>query len=229
MQLIPLRGISGFNQIRFSWRQVDTDPAPIPTLTEVGANTNPRRPHWENAGGVGYLAVPRLQIFNFDDDRTLDQMRDNSLGMYLYPYTGGTGQSTINASSITPGGLGSKRVSVNCDAGPVSGYRCTATINIPAPDASEEYYLAVKSVYGPTVYKVELLNNGTPVLLNDVQPEVDSTGAAANVFKRVISRVSYELDPFLTTNVVESGAGICKDFVVTRTTVDETTTNCLGF
>lgn len=237
IEMIPLRSLSAFNEIRFSWSAVNEDPGsptPVPTAAQVPLGSNPRKPRWENPAGVGYLAVPRLQIFNFDRTQSLSAMRDNSAGLYLYPYTG-TGQSVIPAPApappmaISPTALANKHVTVNCDLTPAtSAYRCEATIRIVPLNGNQEYYLAVKSVYGPSAYYVELLQDGNPVLLNNVQPEVDSTGASANVYKRIISKVAYHTDDPISTNVLEAGGGVCKDFSVTINSA-LADTPCLGF
>lgn len=240
VELIPLRGVSSFNAIRFSWRGVNENPAsptPLPNAARLQAingspapDQMPRKPEWHTAASPltparDYLAVARLQLLDFDHTATLDAQRDNSSGMFLVPSSGGTGgtPNNIGLSGITPTALGNKRQTVSCGAGAQAGYRCTATVSFPAMTvpSNHEYFLAVKSYYASAEFKLELLSGSlsspTVVPLDDVQPEVDSTGVAGNAYKRVISRVAYAVNGFSTTNVIESGGGICKDFFVTKT------------
>ena len=215
---IPLRGTGAFNQVRISWHQtaLDGDTVAVPTSgsTIVTSNTNPRRTEW-SASGTRYVAIPRIQLMRFDPAQTLSAQGDNAVGAFLVPNNGGS--QTVNVTNIAPGGM-PKRPAVNCN-GAESGYRCTAVLDLrsldPAQLATSQYFLFIKSFYATARYKVELLNDGTPTMFMDVQPEVDSTGAAANVYKRILSRIQYQADTFFTSNSIESGMSVCKEFSVT--------------
>lgn len=245
VELIPLRGVTPnvVDGIRFSWRGVDDAPMALPTenrLSQINTGTPgspnqlPRKQEWKDPSGDAYLAVPRLQILDFDQGVALDTQNDNSAGMFIVPLADGSSSSITDVAlpgannGINPTGLTNKRQTATCGTGVVDGYRCRVTVSFAgAIPANHQYYLAVKSVYGSADFKVELLSGNTVVNLDDVQPEVDSTGVAGNAYKRVISRVAYEVDGFLTTNVIESGAGVCKDFFVTRNSMTSQT-NCLA-
>lgn len=242
VELIPLRGTAAFDGIRFSWRGVDDAPMELPTenrLRQINAapassiNQLPRKQEWRDPSGDPYLAVPRLQILDFDMTAALDAQNDNSAGMFVIPLDNGGSAVVTNIAlpgannGINPTSLSNKRQTAVCGTGVNDGYRCRVTVSFGGTvPANHQYFLAVKSVYGSADFKVELMNGSTVVNLDDVQPEVDSTGVAGNSYKRVISRVAYEVDGFLTTNVIESGAGVCKDFFVTRSSMTSDT-NCL--
>jgi len=67
-----------------------------------------------------------------------------------------------------------------------------------------------------TSFRVTLANGSEPVVFSSVQPEVDSTGRANDLFRRVKSRI--ELDsssiPYVEAAVDLTG-GLCKTFRVT--------------
>ncbi len=213
---IPLRTTSpsGFNQIRISWHQTSLDGAAnIPAAGAISLDTNPRRTEWQT-GGVRYIAMPRIQLVQFDTTQTLNAQQDSTVGAFLVPNNGGS--QTVAVNAIAPNGM-AKRAAVNClTPTPQSGYRCTATLNLNfAQSPTSQYFMFLKSQYGTPHYQVELLYNGATAPFDDVQPEVDSTGAAANVYKRILSRIEYQADTYFTGNSVESGLSICKDFSVT--------------
>lgn len=209
---IPLRGTGVFDQVRLSWHQtsVDGTGAVIPS-TAINAQ-NPRRTEWRNGAGNSYIAMPRIQFMQFDSAQTLSAQTNSSSGTVLVPST--TGSSTVTVTSLTQNGM-PKRSTVNCSTAQ-AGYLCTATfdLNFVQP-ATSQFFLFIKSFYNTPHYKVELLYSNNPVNFSDVQPQVDSTGAAANVYKRVLSRVTYQSDAFFTINAIEGGASVCKNFSIT--------------
>lgn len=214
---IPLRAAGGasFNQVRISWHQTGVDGnAAIPPAGAISLDTNPRRTEWQTGAGVRYVAMPRVQLMQFDTTQTLNAQQDNTVGAFLVPNTGGS--QTVNVTGVAPNQM-PKRAAVDCNTPAAqAGYLCTATLNLNfAQPNTSQYFMLIKSMYSTPHYKVELLSNGTPVKFKDVQPEVDSTGAAANVYKRILSRVEYQADTFFTSNSIESGMSVCKDFFVT--------------
>lgn len=212
---IPLRGTGAFNQVQISWHQTALDgPAAIPPAGAISADTNPRRTEWP-ASGTRYIAMPRIQLMRFDTAQSLSVQDNNAVGAFLVPNNGGS--QTVNVSDVAPNGM-PKRAAVNCMTPlPQLGYSCTAVLNLNfAQPATSQYFLFIKSFYATARYKVELLNNGAPTMFMDVQPEVDSTGAAANVYKRVLSRIQYQADTFFTSNSIETGMSVCKNFSVTN-------------
>jgi hypothetical protein len=101
-------------------------------------------------------------------------------------------------------------------------YACTATLVIPAATSSSYLYLA--SPYGAVDYKVELIDAGGSVVdFDGIQPAVDATGRAGDVFRRVSARVertaggdARALYPRATIDITNN---FCKSFAV-GTTVD---------
>ena len=63
---------------------------------------------------------------------------------------------------------------------------------------------------------MSLYNGAASVNFNGVQPEIDSTGRANNLFRRVVTRVRLDDVAFpYPTAAVSSLSGICKTFSIT--------------
>lgn len=222
-ELIPLRATANYDRVYIYWHQQSTDgAAALPGATDF--NNNYRYSEWRNTvTNQRFVAGLRLQLIEFDRTRTLTQQQDSSIGMYLMPMsnTGRTLSPPLQIGApVSPSSIGDKRVEVRCSTTVLTnGYVCALGLLVPpeSPADNKEYYLLVKSIYGSPHYRVALADGGTSVQFDDVQPQIDSTGAAADVFRRVISRVSYNSDVFTTANALESGIAICKDFLVTET------------
>lgn len=221
-QLIPLRSTASFNQLTVRWQQLSVDGTlAIPKVAD--GNKSYRYSEWKDSvTNTRFVPMLRLQLVSFDKTQTIPQMQDSTVGLFLTPYFTGYTMNNPNhipLSSISLGGIGDKRTEVWCT--PSQDYQCGVTIDMPAdaPNDNKEYYLYVGSVYGSPHYKLQLTNSGTATQFDNIQPQIDSTGAAADVFRRVISRVSYNSDTFLTLNAIEAGQSLCKDFFVTDTSV----------
>lgn len=226
-EFIPLRSTSPFNRVTVYWHQQGADgPAALPGAGDT--NVNYRYSEWKNSvTNQRFVAVLRLQLVAFDRNQTLTQMQDSSVGMFLHPMSN-TGYNTTSPrlTIVNPAGpswvgrtsIVDARVEVRCNTGTLQkGFVCAMSMDVPQdnPADTKEYYMLVKSLYGSPHYMLEISQTGSPVMFNDVQPRIDSTGAAADVFRRVISRVSYTADAFNTTNALESGLSVCKDYLVT--------------
>jgi hypothetical protein len=227
--LIPLSGTGDYNQVSVWWHQNSIDgTVSIPAASDAGRNY--RYDQWENASGTRFVPMLRIQILEFTRGETFTNMANNTVGLYAVPTSSG-GVSTMNFPGIDAGAwAGSdKRIEVTCNTAAATsrGYLCGLTMGVPTntPGDNKDYYMVVKSVYGSPHYMVDIAQNGTRTTFNDVQPEIDSTGAAADVFRRVITRVAYGSEDFITTNTIEAGTSLCKDFFVTDL---DAASACLG-
>jgi hypothetical protein len=119
---------------------------------------------------------------------------------------------------------------VSCSLATTNRYACEVTIDLPcAADPCTDYptqnndrdaYLKISQYYSAanTDYRISMINNdGTEVRFADVQPVVDSTGRANDIFRRIRSRIDLGVssipNPEATVDVTRS---LCKEFVVTN-------------
>ena len=88
--------------------------------------------------------------------------------------------ATIKPHSITCSG--------NISAG---GYACSAEIILPSTigGGNRNAFIRLSSIYNGSSYSVELNNSSGIVNFDGVQPAIDSTGRANDIFRRVESRV----------------------------------------
>lgn len=182
-------------------------------------------------------AVLRVQTMQYEPgDVELDELDKSQRTVFLYPNDdinsyGPPGESVIDLNladrhqPITPDerawdGASSvnKPALVECDEA-TTGYMCSTEIILPESTSDHFAYLTLASFYRETSFKVELVDSGSGdiVNFNNVQPEIDVTGRANDVFRRIVSRVEGADANQAPYPRAELGVGssVCKDFVVT--------------
>ena len=93
-------------------------------------------------------------------------------------------------------------VSATCNTTFTLGYACTADIDVPPVPSGGALnqrvaYLRLTSIYKGANVRVQMLNASDVVVNFDkVQPSIDSTGRANDLFRRVESRVEFADDSF---------------------------------
>jgi Tfp pilus assembly protein PilX len=128
-----------------------------------------------------------------------------------------SGETPIDAAAFSP------RVS-HCESTLTNGgYACKTVFTLPEPVGgsanNRTAFLRLGALYNQTHFRVTLSKSGTATQFNGVQPEIDSTGRANTLFRRVSSRVDL-IDtnfPYPDGSLDVSG-NLCKDFSVTPTT-----------
>jgi hypothetical protein len=159
----------------------------------------------------------------------INNVNTDSKTVFLYPST--TGSGVIPLAAVDPGRTNDppiapeKPVAPNlakCHATVNSGeFACSATIDtLPLATGgtplTTDYYLRISSLYNNADYQIRLLGSGGEVrLFDNVAPEIDATGRASDVFRRVQSRVrSLTSSNPLTDGGFDVTKGICKNFNV---------------
>lgn len=111
-------------------------------------------------------------------------------------------------------------------------YACRATLQMVSGEVASESpvaFLRLTSLYGATSYRVSLAKDATPANFDGVQPSVDSTGSASNVFRRIKSRLlieqAAEAGLPLPDAAIDVTGNLCKDFFITDET-SETMKSC---
>jgi Tfp pilus assembly protein PilX len=227
--LVPLRGVSDFDTIELSWFSKDdvptsgTDPAVGFPSNGTNVNLPPVGDSWK----ANYPALLRTQFMQTGDSFKLSDFDDGQAGksnantLFLYP--------TETGATSTSFALDGRRSPTNapqpthCENSFTNAeYVCTTTITLPTPidsSANRNPFLRLSGLYNGAHFKVSLKKggaNGTPVAFNGVQPIVDSTGRANDLFRRVQARVELTSDMTYPDAVIDLDGDLCKNFTITN-------------
>jgi hypothetical protein len=233
--LVPSGG--NFNRIQVSWHLLSQTlgpagdgipsnyaPGPLlpPVVNVVGNPAN----SWSSQGYPAYL---RVQIYGYPKagaiTRAAMEPLSHTLLLVPTPQSNAAGVSAgtpINMDSNDPRGYEQAKTNlqqircINNPAGSVGSYACSATLQIPGvgPAANTNYFLRVTPEYGQSHFEVKLLQGNSPVNFSGVQPIVDATGRAQDIFRREQARVRVNPLSNLPEFVVESANTICKNMVI---------------
>lgn len=180
----------------------------LPTTSESWGNNNPpivraqiiALPHETSAGTT--VSPIDMQVVD-----------DSSRAVFLYPSTAGTSLPIDISTNYDSARTKAKYspVAVNCD--PDATYTCSAVLTGFKPGTSTyDYYLRLTAIYKDAPVQVQMYSNSTatgpPLEFDGVNPEIDSTGRANNVYRRLVSRVS----PQPKYDGIDVSQGICKAF-----------------
>lgn len=240
--VIPLKGKTAFTKIRISWfsaqdlKKITEDKADpvavtVPTIPTDASQLLPLQENW--TGFPEYSpALLRAQLIQFNKGNlSLNEFNKqgskNARTLFLYPLNAGGNLTDFSLDSRRSGAgsvNNSKATQCNSEFTTYSGYACRMDITLPDPEGAgpsqREAYLQLQSYYqSVTSYKVELFNGANLVNLNEVQPQVDSTGRASSLFRRVRANISIrnngEPPVYPDAALSVGGTGICKNFFVT--------------
>lgn len=231
-QVIPLRATGDFDTVVIEWYKRDdegnsgedaTSPANESSMTGLLY----KRSTW----GASAPSLMRAQIINPGESFNLEQLDKTGSTMFLRPYVprsdipsasleNGTSLTASAHPRATDGHAHDNDVSITtCSKSfRFSGtYACKASINVGTitRSASANAFLRLNSIYKGASVKVSLKNGHSIVSFDGVQPAVDSTGRASNLFRRVEARLQIGDDFAYPDNAIELLNSLCKDFSVT--------------
>lgn len=218
--VVPLQTTDGFTQVTISWFK---DPG-TGTLYNANAGPTPSLPTFANWAPGGKVRPPimRVQLIQFNSqDFSLSDFDQNSGSATLYLYPSLTGSTTADFSLDARQSKANKLLTpIKCSG---TLYVCSATLTLPLPVglpaaqiAQRQAYLRLTSLYGGSDFTVQPV--GTQ--FRDIEPAIDSTGRASNVYRRVRARVQLvspaqtQLFPRATVDITHN---FCKDFGVSDT------------
>ena len=213
---------------------------PLADFTDIDSSERanylrlPSKEQWRNEHRGAILRVGSIQYK--PGEVNLNTIDDAARAVFLYSSNVGvTTENPVDMESndlhrplTNPnqegldGKLANYPVEVRCNAAPNEhGTLCSTSITLPqAADASLFRYLTITSLYRDTNFAVELKSggySGSTVKFKNVQPEIDVTGRANNVFRRLVSRVESADASESTYPRAAMGVkgDLCKDFVIT--------------
>ena len=190
-------------------------------------------------------SVMRSQLIQFGSSFTLGSFdivnsssQNNASTLFLFPVQGGSATSPNSDAFV---GRDIRKNDANDDPDPDSttasplpvrcvssvsggGYACSMSLRLPTPigGGDRTAFMRLFQFYNATHFEV-VLSNGVPlttganvVRFKDVQPIVDSTGRANDVFRRVQTNVDlFDTSfPYPDASIDVTG-DFCKDFAVT--------------
>lgn len=166
---------------------------------------------------TGILRTDILNPGNF----SRSAMTNSLFTTFMYPGSG-TGSTTYQPNSSSPAAQGELTLA-SCSGPfaasgglPAMPYQCRVVIDLP--NNSPNYYLRLRSIYNASQVEIVGIGVGGSVELKGAQVEIDSTGRAADVLKRVKVRskapdnTTQKLFPEYALDI---SGGICKQLVVT--------------
>ncbi len=224
--VIPLKGAAAFTSIEIYWRLPRVSSI---TVTGGAAMELPILSQWNDNPAVPTPALLRTQLIQYrTGSLNSAEFDNNGNGHTLYLYPKSVGLSLNFATDSRRSGTLTPKP-VPCAPLPVNlGYNCKTTITLPSPiggdAATRQAYLRLTSIYAGADYMIHMIGNGgSTVLFDGVQPSIDSTGRAGDVFRRVDARVELidtndvSLYPRATLDVTKN---VCKTFTVSSQLAD---------
>lgn len=226
--IIPLVGTGEFNRIEVQWFESEDAGTGVTNLTfpdSGAAELPPLGSRWPKTTPP-LLRAQLMQVGTGFDlgnfDTTTSDGKSNANTLFLYPTnllvpSGSSvdfARDGRRSGSLTP-------VATGCAQNFASTvkYACSMTINLPEPvngtKSDREAYLRLSALYNATSYSVKLYNDSSLVQMNGTQPEVDSTGRANNLFRRVQARVELRGEMTYPEAAVDIAGNLCKKFFIT--------------
>lgn len=203
--IIPLKSTSEFDTVKIQWFSNDDLIRSGKTSVDLQAANSPSWPLLtQNSLAANYWKanrppIMRTQMIQFGNNFTLNDFEDgdSSIGsnantLFLYPTNSTVVQKdfVLNDQRKTPTG---KPTPASCVSNlNTAQYFCSTQIKLPKPiggGTARTMFLHLSAIYNQTDYRVTLLNGASEAKFNAVQPEIDSTGRANNLFRRVQTRV----------------------------------------
>lgn len=218
--LVPLRSTAPFNTVVVKWHQREGGGA----VNRTSSTSLPAAEAWP----VNRPALLRAQLINGKNSFLLSDFDTSGYSdtLFLFPSSsaaGATRELPLNFALDTRRG-GAQPHPVICKPMVASGdYACEVAITIDTdpdtmiPAGSQTAFLNLIAFYNATDYQIELVNSKDPgpILFDGVQPEVDSTGRANDLFRRVVSRVELNNTFRYPVSALETEGNLCKNFTVT--------------
>lgn len=226
--VVPLRSASSFTQVELSWFS-DKDISSQtndPTISFPSTGSNVSLPRVGSQWQFNSPALIRAQVIQTGSSFQLSDFNDSSGGgksnantLFLYPSeTGATTKSFAVDARQSPLNAPQPIRCKNSIAG--GGYACTVTLQLQDPEnggiANRNAYLRLSALYNKAHFSIALKNStGGVVSFSNVQPEVDATGRANDLFRRVVSRIELRDDFVYPDAELDVTGDLCKNFTVT--------------
>lgn len=212
--IVPINTSAALTDLTIEWEQKDKPTQSLYTGTKFPAAGIGAGKWGDNVGVLRVDLVPATPPL----DR--DTMRNNTFTAFLYPSSGGS--NTL--PRVTAPNQQGQIVPVKCSTSATKKYCWTTITNL----GGQKYFLQLKSIYTASDVQIEgtMGFGGSQAIFTGAQSEVDSTGRANDVLKRLKVRI---VDPssegpipkgsivYPPDYALDSGSGICKQLSVSPT------------
>jgi hypothetical protein len=244
-KLIPLSAVNNdtsssdsFNKVTIEWfssKDLGEDETAIDLLSQAASSSS--QPLTAQSAWPGnrppLLRTGLMQVgggFTTNDfDATVGD-NSNANTLFLYPVSSvGTPSTAFVARDVRepigetkPAGADAT-LPTHCEdeiSGDAGNYSCKIILDLPTPinGGLRTAYLRLTSLYNAAHFRITLSNDEGVVNFSDVQANVDSTGRANDLFRRVVSRVDLVDTTFpYPEGAVDVSGNLCKEFAVTDT------------
>jgi Tfp pilus assembly protein PilX len=224
--VVSLQGTGSFDTVELSWfsRADVSSAASDPTIhfPSVGPDVSlpPVGDKWksDNPSLMRTQFMQAGSSFKLSDFDNSQDGKSDANTLFLYPSaTGLPNKDFALDARRSPTNVPQQ---VKCNTSFVDGeYACTATIHLPDPingsTSQRGAFLRLSSLYNGAHYKVKLKQGTEDVKFAGVQPEVDSTGRANDMFRRVKSRVELKGTFTYPEAAIDTEGDLCKNFTIT--------------
>lgn len=230
-KMIPLVGESPFDTIKVQWftsKDFSKDLEGAESKADIPefASGVPLliQNSWTSAAQPNRPSILRAQLIQFNssgfsvDERPGLGTPPTNNTLFLYPSTKIDTPKSFSSNIRKTFDPLDTPTQVNCNDLSIGGvYACSANMEMPHNSNAHVQYLNLKSFYKKTTnYRITLFKtNGDTVKFDGVQPSIDSTGRANDMFRRVQARVELGVDFTYPKAAVDINGNFCKDFIVT--------------
>lgn len=229
--IVPLKGVAEFNRVEISW--FTSSDARGNTVTLNGAGQVPLPPLDTTKWAATTPSLLRTQLIQTGESFQLDDFDDASGASTVFLYPGAIGSNTGDFSLNGRRSPLTAPTPVRCEPNFNSGvrYACKMTLTLPAPKngslLNRGAYLRLSTLYNDARIQLRLVAvDDSYVDFKAVQPAVDSTGRANDLFRRVRSRVELTGSMPYPEAAVDIAGNLCKNFFVTDNPGDYSNTVC---
>jgi len=183
--------------LRVTWNA-----ASMPVTNTVGKCNKPAGSYLTSGTGGNWtcpFGVLRLDIVP-TDNLSRGALSAGQHTMFLYPKSGGgiATQPYVSSNAASP--------VMNCtDSG-------GCKIDITGLSGGTTYAIKLSALYNGGTFTVSALNNGTPLELQNAQVQIDATGRAQDVLRRIQVRLPLADAASVPDGALMSGSSICKHF-----------------
>jgi hypothetical protein len=205
--VIPITASDDIRELEFSWQPQSPTGTPASCPGDIDHEFRPQSGAGAWMCGYGVL---RVDVVPTSGLLTRAGLLSSMYGGFFQPVnfaTAGTDRYDINTGQA-------KLVAANCTIASYGTCRVNVT-NIP--NGIRSMMVRISSIYQPSDVKVSALNaSGSPLEISGVQAEIDVTGKATDVLRRIKVRVPLvNTSSLLPGSAITSNGSICKRFSTT--------------